>query len=362
MRESFDVAVVGGGVIGCALASELARRGASVVLLERERLAAGASYGAGGMLAPQVEAHGPGPLLELGLTARALFPDVAERLGGGFDLDLSGIVRVTFTEEGAAELRSRAEWQGRRGLQARILDAAEARDRVPGLAGDPRAALWVPDGQLDPARLTVALAEEAVRHGARVREGVPALHVGPGRVDTAAGPVVAGAVVVAAGAWSGPLTAAPGYPVKGQRVVLRLPGHPLRHTTWGDGCYLVPKAGGRVLVGATEEPEAGFDRRVTAEALARLLRAAAAVIPALAGAEVMEPWAGLRPGSPDGLPLIGPAPGLDGVWLATGHQRNGILLAPWTAHLIADALLEGAALPEACLPERFAVTGSGGAA
>jgi glycine oxidase len=359
---SFDVAVVGGGVIGCALASELARRGASVVQFERERVAAGASYGAGGMLAPQVEAHGPGPLLEMGLAARALFPEWAQRLEDPVDLHLDGILRVSFTEAGAQELRARAAWQRGMGLEARLLDAAEAAALAPGLGAPPLAALWVPDGRVDAARLTAALAGEALRHGAQLREGVPALRVEPGRVQTPEGPVVAGAVVVATGAWSGPLVGAPGHPVKGQRLLLRLPGHPLRQTTWGDGCYLVPKAGGRVLVGATEEPAAGFDRRVTAAAVAHLLQRAVALVPALAAAELVEPWAGLRPASPDGLPLIGPWPGMESVWLATGHARNGILLAPLTATLVADALLEGAALPPACLPERFARGATEGAA
>lgn len=377
VAEAFEVAVVGGGVIGCAVAAELALRGVSVALLERGRIGAGASYGAGGMLAPQVEADAPGPFLELGVASRDMFPALSARLNHCFDLGLTGVVRVAHGEDAAGELRARVEWQRRLGLNARVLDAAELRELAPGLAREPRAAIWMPDGQASPAPLTAALAHEAARHGARVREGVPVLGVASGHVWTSEGSVVAGTVVVAAGAWSAGLlavhpagpgrgAASPGgvpaivRPVKGQRVLLRLPGQPLGLTTWGEGCYLIPRAGGHLLVGATEEPAAGFDCRATAGAVARLLQAAIALVPALEAAEVVEPWAGLRPATPDLLPLIGPVPGLDGVWLATGHHRNGILLAPLTARAIADALLEGAPLPAACLPERLAGGWGGG--
>ncbi len=344
--------VVGGGVVGCAVALEAAGRGATVVLLERERLAAGASYGAGGMLAPQVEADRPGPLLELGLRARAMFPGWCAALEGAAGLDMGGILRVVATEAGADALRERARWQRAMGLVARLCDPAECAELAPGGASAVLG-LWVPDGRVDAHGFTLAVAQAALRAGAQIRLGVPVSRVLDGAVEAAGTRWEAGAVVVAAGAWSGLLCGVPVAPVKGQRLMLRHTGAPLPLTLWSDRCYLVPKAGGRVLVGATEEPEAGFDRRATVAGVAALAAAAAATLPALAAAELEEAWAGFRPAAPDRLPLLGRLPGHERTWLATGHHRNGILLAPLTGLLLAEAILEGAALPAACDPGRL---------
>ncbi len=351
--------IVGGGVVGCAIAYEARKRGASVLLLERQRIGGGASHGAGGMLAPQVESAGPGAALELGLRSRDLFAEWQAELPTSFDLDLSGILRVAHTEAAAAELRRRAEWQRGLGLAARICDPAEVTDLCPGCA-EVLCGLWVPDGQCSAPRLTMALAQGATQRGAEMREGVVVTAVRTGGVDTTEGRISAGQVVVAAGAWSGLLTPAPVRPVKGQRLLLRQPDRLLGITVFGDHCYLVPKAGGRVLAGATEEPEAGFDTRVTVEAVGRLARAACALVPALGGAELVEAWAGLRPATPDRLPVLGRLPGYEGVWLATGHHRNGILLSALTGRVVADAVLHGRALPAACAPERFGARHQGG--
>lgn len=347
--------VVGGGVIGCAIALELARRGTTVTLLERQRIASGASFGAGGMLAPQVEAEGPGPLLELGLSSRDLFPSFCATLDDSCGLRMDGILRVASTETSAEAIRARAEWQRRAGLTVRLCDARECAALAPGL---PNAllGLWVPDGQVDAYRFTLAIAQAAARAGVEIREGTPALRVFDGRVETVEGWLEAQTVVVAAGAWSGRLAEIPVVPLKGQRLVLRHTRANLPQILWTDYCYLVPKSGGRVLVGATEEPHAGFDQRVTVAAMARLTGAAIASFPAFAEAEWDEGWAGLRPTTPDHLPLLGWLPGSERTMLATGHHRNGILLAPLTAQRIAAAIVNGAALPEACVPERFIVS------
>ncbi len=344
--------VVGGGVIGCGIAHELRKRGAQVTLLERDRIAAGASYGAGGMLAPQVEAAGPGLALELGLRSRDLFTDWQAELATPFDLDLSGILRVAHNERSAGELRRRAEWQRGLGLTARICDPDEVADLSPGI-GQALLGLWVPDGQVSAHRLTLALAQGAAQRGVVVREGVTVTGVRSGGVDTTEGRIIAEHVVVAAGAWTGPLLGLPVRPIKGQRLLVRHPGRPVAMTTFGDHCYLVPKAGGHVLVGATEEPAAGFDTRVTLEAVGKLARNAAALLPALAGAELVESWAGLRPGTPDHLPILGPMPGFERVWLAAGHGRNGILLSAITARMIAETITAGATLPPGLSAERF---------
>jgi glycine oxidase len=350
--SSPDVIVVGGGVIGCGIAYELRKRGLQVTVLERLRVGAGASAGAAGMLAPQVEAAGPGALLEMGLRSRALFSDWQAELPVSFDLDLSGILRVAHTERSAAELRRRAEWQRALGLSARLCDPAEVADLCPGLA-PAVCGLWVPDGQLDARRLTLALAQGAAQRGATIREGVVVTSVRTGGVDTTEGRLSADHVVVAAGAWSGLLTGLPVRPVKGQRLLVRHAGRPLGMTAFGDHCYLVPKAGGHVLVGGTEEPGAGFDTRVTLDAVGRLSRAAGGLWPALGGAELVEAWAGLRPATPDRLPVLGRLPGFERVWVASGHYRNGILLSALTARLMAEAIVSGAALPAACAPERL---------
>ncbi len=350
--SSPEVIVVGGGVIGCGIAYELKKRGAQVTLLERGRIASGASYGAGGMLAPQVEAHAPGLLLELGLRSRDLFAGWQAELATPFDLDLSGILRVAHTERTAGELRRRAEWQRSLGLSARLCDAAEVADMCPGVT-EATLGLWVPDGQVSPYRLTLALAQGAAQRGATVREGVTVTAVRTGGVDTTEGRLHADHVVIAAGAWSGPLTGMPVRPVKGQRLLVRHPGRLLAMTTFGDHGYLVPKPGGHILIGATEEPGAGYDTRVTLEAVGKLSRAAAALLPALAGAEMVESWSGLRPATPDRLPVLGQMPGFERVWLATGHYRNGILLAPVTARMIAEAVTAGATLPAGLAADRF---------
>ncbi len=352
LSEQFDAVVVGGGAVGAAVAYELQRRGARTLLLERGRVAGGASCGAGGMLAPQVEAHGPGPLLRLGLEARSLFAALERELPFGFDLRLNGILRLAYRPEQMEELEGRARWQREMGLEARILDPAAVRELCPPAAAA-LGGLWVPDGQLEPERLTLALAAGAVALGAEVREGTGVLSWSPGRVETAAGPVLCEHLVLAAGAWTSQLAGLPVFPVKGQRLMLRATGLRLPMTVWGD-CYLVPKSGGRVLAGATQEAQAGFDPRVTLGAVQRLAQSAAAVVPALVGAELIEAWAGFRPATPDELPVVGPLGEAHGVWVASGHFRNGILLAVLTGRLLAEAILEGGPLPPELLPSRFA--------
>jgi glycine oxidase len=174
-----------------------------------------------------------------------------------------------------------------------------------------------------------------------------------GGLETSEGRISAEHVVVAAGAWSGMITGLPVRPVKGQRLLVRHPGRVLGMTAFGDHCYLVPKAGGHVLIGATEEPGAGFDTRVTLEAIGRLARSASALLPALGGTELIHAWAGLRPATPDRLPVLGRLPGFERVWVASGHHRNGVLLSALTAKLLAEAITAGASLPAACAPERL---------
>jgi glycine oxidase len=260
-------------------------------------------------------------------------------------------------------LLGRGVWERDLGLAAEWLEPAEARELEPGLSPDIAGGLWLPDeSQVHAPRLTQALALQAVRLGATVLEGMPvgSLENADGRVTgvrTTSGGISAGAVVLAAGAWSSFVQGghAAVEPVKGQMVAGTLsPACSPRHIVWGPGAYLVPKPDGQLLVGATEEPGC-FDTRPTLGAIAGLVQSGSRVLPSLANMPLNTAWAGLRPASPDRRPLLGPVPGVEGLFLATGHFRNGILLAPLTAKLMAELILDG--IGDATLapysPERF---------
>ena len=351
LTPTYDVAVVGGGVIGCAIACELAQRGATVVLLERDRVCAGASGAAAGMLAPQTEAHAADPWFELLLAARAEHEPLACRLRHDTGIDVGyrrdGVLRIAANAEERRELRERAEWQQRLGLAAEWLEPDEALHREPGLSPDLAGALWLPDeAQVRSPRLVQALALLAQRLGVDVREAVPVIGIetANGRttgVRTPAERVSAGAVVLAAGVWTSFIDGArclPLQPVKGQIVSgLQSAGCAPRNIVWGSGAYLVPKAGGELLVGATEEP--GYDARPTLGGMAGLVKAGARLMPAIAGMPLNGAWAGLRPALPDRRPALGRLGEVDGLFVATGHYRNGVLLGPLTGKLMAQLVL-----------------------
>jgi glycine oxidase len=364
-----DVLVVGGGVVGCAAAFALAREGLSVSLLERDAPAAHASGVAAGMLLPTSEARGRGPLLRFALRSLALFPELCAELRelSGIDpeYEACGALHVATSEVGEAALRRRAadlpecelEW----------LTQEAARRAEPGLAPALRGALWSPrEGHVHGERLTRAYAGAAVQLGARLETGVAVrgLLTRGERVTgalTSAGERPAGLVVVCTGAWAGELAGwlgaacrPPVEPVRGAILSLEGPRPPLASILCGEDVYLVPRRDGSCLVGATQE-RAGFDARPSAGGVEALLRAGAALLPELAACAFLGARAGLRPGSPDGLPLIGAVPGARGLLLAAGHFRNGVLLSPETARLIADLATgkEPGEEARAFAPERF---------
>jgi glycine oxidase len=334
------VVVIGAGIVGLAAARSLAAAGARVLVVERDRVGAEASSAAAGMLAPQVEAGEGSPLLDLALRARehlvSLVPALEEETGLGVELSAEGILEVAFSEEDEQALDARRAWQTARGLAVERLSATELREAEPNLAPTARAGLFFPrDRSVDNVRLTRALAASAVARGASLLCGRPVT----GLLLDAAGGRVAGvragaetfearAVVNAAGAWAGLLAGdvrpPPVEPVRGQIVAFELSPPLLRHVVCSARGYLVPRADGRVLAGSTAE-RAGFDKSVTAGGLRRVLDIALQIVPALADVRVADAWAGLRPGTPDGLPVIGPgaAPGLVH---AGGLFRNGILM------------------------------------
>lgn len=352
-----DVAVVGGGVIGAAVARALAVAGARVVLLERcERVGQGASGAAAGMLAPCSEADEAGAFLDLARASLALWAGLATELveagAGDCELSLDGLLRVALDDEDAAALRSRLEWQKGLGVEVDWLDAAQLAELEPAAARPMVGAAWYPaEGHVHSPRAVTALIADAERRGVEVRGGAEVVGAGDGALRLGDGSRIATAtVVVAAGAWSGRLGAAFGLgdratavaPVRGQLLALRGLDPLPRHVIFGGRRgYAVAKRDGLLLVGATEE-DAGFDMSISEGAGERLLTTASRLVAGAASATVAHSWAGLRPRTPDGLPLLGDAGEAGGmrVVLATGHHRNGVLLAPATAAGIASIVLE----------------------
>lgn len=361
--EQHDVAVVGGGVIGLAVAWRAAQRGLRTVVLDAGE--AGAWQYAAGMLAPVTEAEfGEDALLALGLRAAEGFPAFCAELAGAAECDpalrRTGTLVVARDADEADELERLLEYRRSLGLAVERLRPSQARRAEPALAPTVRLALDVAgDGAVDPRRLVRALRVAVERAGGKVREArVDGLATDGDRVTgirLSHGALPARHVVVAAGAWSARLAPVPVRPVKGQIMRLRDPrgGELVTRTIRGRGGYLVPRGDGRYVLGATVE-ERGWDTAPTAGAAFELIRDMAELVPGVLELEIEELGAGLRPGTPDNLPIVGPGarPGL--VW-ATGHYRNGVLLADVTAEAVVS-VLAGDGLPEwaaACAPGRF---------
>lgn len=345
--------VIGAGVIGCAVAFELVEAGARVRVIDARIPGAGASQASAGVLAPYVEGHESRPLRALGRRSLDLYPGLVaravERSGRPVEFDRCGTFEVARTP--ADELRLKASQQAlvSEGVAAEWLDPAALPDAEPALTPDARGGLHIPQhAAVDVPALVEALAEAASRAGAVFSNGVAASRVtsdGGGLVvHTSEGLMRAAHIVLAAGTWA-PGLAPPGSsplpirPVRGQLLHLAAPPRTLRHVVWGSDVYLVPRRDGTVLVGATSE-DVGFDERATAAGVARLLGAATALVPELAGATFTGARAGLRPGSPDELPYVGHSVVAPGLVYACGHYRNGALLAPLTAQLV-TALVTG---------------------
>jgi len=346
-----EVLVVGAGVVGCAIAWRLQQAGAQCTVLERSIPGAEASSAAGGILAPQAEADGPGPFLELCLASRALYPAFVRELRETSDVDVGfrpcGVLGVQFDEAGVEEARRRIGWQQARGLEATWLDRAASRSLEPELSPEIRGAAHFPgDAVVDNRLLVSALTIAAARAGARfVTTQVHGLLERAGRiagVATDQGELGGDAVVIAAGAWTALVPGALGSPAavrpaRGQMVMVRARVPISRHVVFGAHGYAVPRTDGRVILGSTVE-FAGFEKQVTAGGLATVLGVGLRLFPGLAGAPVVETWAGFRPHTPDGLPVLGPAP-RPGLFLASGHFRNGILLTPITASVLTETIL-----------------------
>lgn len=348
-----DLVVIGGGIIGLAIAREAAGAGLTVTVLERGRPGAEASAAAAGILATQYEADGPHPLLPLILHSRALYPGFLGALRAGSRMDVrirpAATIQVARHARDLARLDRHFEFQRSIRLPVERLSRRRLRHLEPSLDPNLIGGLLLPrDGAVDTVQLLEALQRAAVRAGVRIHADTPAtrLLVARGRVTgVAAGERVfpAGMVVVAAGAWSGGLRVPgvpplPAHPVRGQILCLRAVAAAPRHIIDSPGGYIVPRQDGRVLVGSTME-RVGFRKGVTAAGIAGLARLAAKLLPTLRDAEILATWSGLRPATADGLPAIGAAE-IPGLFYATGHLRNGILLAPATARAVVR-LLQG---------------------
>lgn len=348
-----DAVVIGGGVIGCAIARRAARGGLSVVVLERGACGAEASHAAAGMLSPLAEADRPGPFLDLLLAARSLYAAFAaamrDETGADIGYSDAGTLFLSLRDEDDAELEHRWAWQRAAGLCVQRLTADETRALEPAVSPAVRFALRFPgDHQVDNRRLGPALATAAERAGAEIRLGAEAVALlrdgdrvtGVALADGTR--IHAGAVVIAGGSWAGQIGGLPRplpvEPVHGQLLAMETAPPLFRHVVDSPRCYLVPRADGRVIAGATSE-RVGYRKTVTPWGIRRLLDGAVEIAPALDHVPLVETWSGLRPGTPDGLPILGRDPDVPNLLYATGHFRNGILLTPLTGEAIGAMLL-----------------------
>lgn len=346
-----DIAIVGGGVIGAACARAAALRGLHVTLFAPGPDPGAASAASAGLLAAQIES-GDQRLLPLAVRGRDLYADLAASLKDTTGRDIGfqpiGIATFAFEETQAEALWNLVAEQRQAGLRCDWLDRAELDERWPGVAPQARGALYASeDGCLDPAALTAALLADARRLGVRVsREPVLRVMTANGRVMGVASEsssTPAPHIVIAAGAWSPRLGGLPRplpvEPVRGQLMAIDWPaGFPAAVFYHGHG-YMLPR-GPDVILGSTME-RAGFDAGTTDEGLEEIRRGAVRLCPAVAQASTRRSWAGLRPVTPDGLPILGADPEIIGLWYATGHGRNGILLAGITGEIIGDLLATG---------------------
>jgi glycine oxidase len=350
------VIVVGAGVIGAAIADGLARRGADVTVLDMRGPGRGASWASAGLLAPYTEAHGESHLLRMGVRSLAMFDDFisAARDASGREIEYArtGTLEVALTEDDVARLLAMQAWLDMIDVRTEWLEGVATRTFEPAISPRVRAGLFIGEhGFVGVPSLVLALTASAEAAGAVFEAPVEALEVVPaaGGVTVRAGDRLYSGdhAVVAAGCWSGRVRVAgtpalPVRPVRGQLLHLEWRAMPApTRPVWSHGCYTVPWADGTVLVGATVE-EVGFDESTTASAIETLKSAATAILPAASNAALIETRVGLRPATLDGLPFIGAADTSPRVTFATGHFRNGILLAPLTATMTVAAILDDA--------------------
>lgn len=335
--KTWDVIIIGGGIIGLLLSLELRKKGATVLVVERGEPGREASYAAGGMLADCI-VEIPGAMQSLATASALLYPAFVK------ELEMDSHIGVDLRDQGTIFFA-----HPERATEAPEFAAANAlpaplSELEPALAATDRPALFLKERSVDPRALTTAAYKLARHRGVDVSSGDPvtSIHQSEGRavgVTTKKTTFAANTVVNCAGAWSGQIAphAFPTRPVKGQMLCLVAPSRKLlKHVIRTPQVYLIPRSDGRIIVGTTLE-EAGFDKRTSLETIQRLRRAAIEMVPELRNAKMSEDWTGLRPGTPDSLPILG-ATTTPGYYVATGHFRDGILLAPITAQVMAQVI------------------------
>jgi glycine oxidase len=363
-----DVVVIGGGLMGCSVAYELAKKGIRVTVLERSVPGAEASSAAAGILGPSVESFDDALALQLGRRSRELHAELAEELDELFGVDVGfrrcGVVKVAMNQEEVSQLDQQAEQLRVQGVRCDRLDQEELRREEPSINPEALGGLSIDeDAQVEPRKLLSAVALGAEHEGVTFRTGatVHAVESEGGKirgVRLSNERLAADRVVIAAGSWT---TQIPGlpispdciFPVRGQMIATHTRPKLFRRVVFGAGGYVVTRPDGRVLCGSTME-HVGFTRGISFGGMADVIAKATRIAPSLGQAPVESHWSSFRPGTPDGLPLVGETR-VEGLFLASGHYRNGILLAPLTAQLIGLAL-EGktqARQTEALSPLRF---------
>lgn len=371
--ENRDILICGGGVIGLSLACELRKRGAGGVTVLEKNPACGqeSSRAAAGILAPQAEADEANNFFRLCAASRDLYPDFAEELfnetGANIELDRAGTLYLAFTEKDSREIEKRFAWQTKAGLPVERLTATEIRKREPFVSPDVREGLFFPrDWQVENRQLLNALRKFAGKSRIEIIENaeVKNLIVKGGRAtgaETHNGKFSASKIVLATGAWTSlvKISGAPlpvkVKPMRGQMICYKTAKKLFSHVVYSPQSYIVPRGDGRILAGATVE-DAGFDKGVTGAGVEFLRENAYRIAPNLVNLEIADAWAGLRPFAADGLPVLGAFAGIENLFAATAHYRNGILLAPLTAQILAGKILENSdsEFLEIFSPRRFA--------
>lgn len=368
-----EVVIIGGGVIGLAIARALAQRGVrDVTVIEKGDFGREASWAAGGILAPQVEADAADDFFRLADASRNLYPKFAAELrsesGIDVEFDTTGTLYVAFTQQQESELRRRYRWQQSAGLNAEWLTGKDARTLEPCLSENVRCALRFPnDFQVENRRLVEALLGSNRGSGVVLIDhcAVNLVSVADSSVrgvETSQGFISSNCTVLAAGAWVSMLDPAQVLqvePVRGQMLCFRSQPQIARHVIYTARGYLIPRRDGRLLAGSTSE-QVGFDKRVTEAGVERIKTMAVEITPQIATLSLIDTWAGFRPRAQDDEPVLGMSAEVEGLCYATGHYRNGILLAPITGQLVAEAIVSrrAPALIAPFSPERFRVLAS----
>lgn len=373
IKENAEVVVIGGGVIGLAIARALALRGVrDVCLIERAGLGAEASFAAAGMLLPQVEADAQDDFFTLACRSRDLYTsfatDLRDETGIDVELDTTGTLCLALNEHDRQEIETRHDWQTRAGLPVELLSAREARNLEPYISELTVGALLFPkDIQVENRRLLSALANSVSNLGVTTvtETNVESLVIQGNRltgVRTSRGLIGCSTAVIAAGTWSSFIQhtsqcSTPSIePVRGQMVCLEAKPQLTRHVIHTPRGYIVPRRDGRLLAGSTSE-KVGFAKCVTAGGIGSILQNVKEISAAISSLPIVDTWSGLRPRSPDGLPVLGRCGEIDRLFYATGHYRNGILLAPISGELISEAIVKGVSSPLLApfSPERFLI-------